>query len=160
MVAGYGGVYRATVIDDADPMLRHRLQVQVPEVFGDVPVWAAASLPVGAQRPLPAVGEAVSVSFEHGDTDYPVWEHAGAADARAAATRGYLGKYHGVVTDTDDPLYQRRLQVSVPEVDPTPAWALAAGGATDGAELPPVGSDVWVEYDNGDPGHPRWVGLA
>src|SRR6266511_3062442 len=74
MIAGYGGIYRATVLNDVDPMGQRRLQVQVPEVFGDRPVWAAASLPVGAEDPLPAVGEAVWVSFEHGDTDYPVWE--------------------------------------------------------------------------------------
>jgi hypothetical protein len=159
MVAGYGGIYWATVVDVADPMQRHRLQVLVPEIFGEVPVWAVASLPVGAGHPLPAVGEVVSVSFEHGDTDYPVWEHAVAAEGRSAATRGYLGKYHGVVTDIDDPLYQRRLQVSVPEVDPAPAWAVAAGGVADGTELPPVGSGVWVEYDHGDPSQPRWVGL-
>jgi hypothetical protein len=160
MVAGYGGIYRATVLNDVDPMGQRRLQVQVPEVFGDGPVWAAASLPVGAQDPLPAVGEAVWASFEHGDTDYPVWERAMAGQGRAMANRGYLGKYHGLVTDTDDPLYQRRLLVSVPELDPTPVWAVPGEDVPDGAELPALGSGVWVEYEDGDAGLPRWVGLA
>jgi hypothetical protein len=41
MVAGYGGVYRARVLDDVDPVGQRLLQVQVPEVFGDpTPVWA------------------------------------------------------------------------------------------------------------------------
>ena len=160
MVAGYGGFYQAMVLDDADPLRRQRLQVQVPEVFGEVPVWAAASLPVDAWVPRPTVGEIVSVSFERGDTDLPVWERAQSADGRAAATDGYVGKYRAVVTDSDDPLLQRRMQVTVPDVDPTPAWAVAAGDAAEGTELPPVGSGVWVEYDDGDPGRPRWVGLA
>lgn len=158
MVSGYGGVYRATVVDDADPTQGLRLRVVVPEVFGEAPVWAAASLPVAAQHALPGVGTAVSVSFEHGDTDYPVWEHTAGED-RAMATHGHLGKYHGVVVDADDPQYQRRLLVSVPEVDTEPVWAFAAGGAEYG-ELPAVGAGVWVEYVGGDPAHPRWVGLA
>jgi hypothetical protein len=95
------------VLDDVDPVGQRRLQVEVPDVFGDGPVWAAASLPVGAEDLLPGVGEAVWVSFEHGDSDYPVWERALAGQGRAMADRGYLGKYHGVVTDADDPLYQR-----------------------------------------------------
>jgi hypothetical protein len=159
MVAGYGGGYRATVLDDTDPIGQQRLQVQVPEVFGDTPVWAVASLPVGAEHPLPAIGEAVSVSFQHGDTDYPVWESALAGQDRAMATRGYLGKYLGVVTDSDDPLSQRRLLVSVPEVDPTPAWAVPGGDVFDGTEPPAPGSGIWVEYQDGDPGLPRWVGV-
>ena len=160
MVAGYGGIYRARGLDDVDPVGQRRLQVQVPEVFGDGPVWAAASLPVGAQDPLPAVGEAVWVSFEHADSDYPVWERALAGQGRAMANRGYLGKYPGVVMDTEDPLSRRRLLVSVPETDPTAVWAVPGEDVADGAELPALGSGVWVEYEDGDPGLPRWVGLA
>ena len=160
MVAGYGGIYRATVLNDVDPVGQCRLQVQVPEVFGDMPVWTAASLPVGAECPLPAVGEAVWVSFEHGDSDYPVWERVLAGQGRAMAGHGYLGKYRGVVTGTDDPLYQRRLLVSVPELDPSPVWAAPGEDVSDGVELPAAGSGVWVEYEDGDPGLPRWVGMA
>ena len=35
MVTGYGGTYRATVVDDADPMQQYRLLVLVPDVHGD-----------------------------------------------------------------------------------------------------------------------------
>ena len=42
VVTGYGGTFRATVVDGADPMQQSRLEVVVPEVYGDsVPVWAA-----------------------------------------------------------------------------------------------------------------------
>jgi Type VI secretion system/phage-baseplate injector OB domain len=157
VVTGYGGTYRATVVDDADPMQQHRLQVVVPEVYGDAAVWAVASLPVGPEEPLPAVGDVVWVSFEHGDTDYPVWEHDPGADE---ATAGYVGKYRGVVVGNDDPLQQGRVEVTVPEVDPERAWALPSDDDADHGEYPEIGAEVWIEYDNGDPAYPRWVGLA
>ena len=44
---------------------------------------------------------------------------------------------------------------------------LAAVSATDAqavvvtlVDLPDVGADVWIEYENGDPLYPRWVGIA
>jgi hypothetical protein len=70
-----------------------------------------------------------------------------------------VGKYRGRVVDTDDPMYAKRLKVEVPEVDPSPAWA-TAGFEVGEDDLPDVGSDVWIEYEYGDPAYPRWVGLA
>ena len=160
MVTGYGGTYRATVVDDADPAQQHRLQVVVPEVYADASVWAAASLPAGPTGLMPAVGDLVWISFEHGDTDYPVWERDPSADESADATAGYIGKYRGVVVANDDPMQQRRVEVTVPEVDPAPAWAQPAGDDVEHTESPAIGVEVWVEYDNGDPAYPRWVGLA
>jgi Type VI secretion system/phage-baseplate injector OB domain len=158
MVAGYGGSYRATVVDGADPAQHYRLQVLVPDIFGTEPVWAVAALPLDTARPLPTVGDAVSISFEHGDTDYPVWEHP--TTEQPGPTQGYPGKYHGTVTSIDDPLYQRRLQVTVPEVDATPTWATPAGQAAESEDLPPIGSAVWIEYEHGDPTQPRWVAVS
>jgi hypothetical protein len=154
VVTGYGGTYRASVVDDADPMAQNRLLVLVPEVYGDAAAWAAASLPSGPAGPMPAIGDLVWVSFEHGDTDYPVW----AGDrGSAGATGGYVGKYRGVVVANDDPMQLRRLEVTVAEVDQSPAWATRP---SDDVELPEIGAEVWIEYENGDPAHPRWVGLA
>jgi hypothetical protein len=107
VVTGYGGRYRATVVDDIDPTQQHRLQVVVPEVYGDTPVWAVASLPPGTGVPMPAVGDMVVVSFERGDTDYPVWERDRAAGESANAAGRHIGKYRGVVVGTDDPAQQR-----------------------------------------------------
>jgi len=159
VVTGYGGTYRGAVVDDADPLQQNRLQVVVPEVYGDASVWAAASLPPGPAA-VPAIGDPVWVSFQHGDTDYPVWERDQDADGSTGTTKGYIGKYRGAVVGNDDPLQRHRLEVTVPEVDPSPAWAEPSLDDVEQVEPPGIGSEVWIEYENGDPAHPRWVGLA
>jgi hypothetical protein len=154
-VTGYTGTYRGSVVDDADPLQQNRLLVVVPEIYGDASAWALSSLPPGDTAPLPGVGDVVWVSFEGGDAEYPIWQREHGADDGSRATAGYIGKYRGVVVDNDDPLQGRRLQVTVPEVNPSPAWA-----APPVDDVPGIGVEVWIEYENGDPAYPRWVGLA
>ena len=161
MATGYSGSYRATVLDNADPLQDDRLLVAVPEIWGDQPLWALASLP-GSVSTLPSVGELVWVSFERGDSDYPVWQHeqgTGYAGDPGDAGQRYVGKYRGLVIDVDDPSGEHRLRVRVPEVSDSEAWALP-GPYVDVEQPPPVGSEVWIEYDEGDPQYPRWVGVA
>lgn len=160
VVTGYGGTFRASVVDDADPMQQTRLQVVVPEVYGDeVPVWAAPSFEAGSAA-VPAIGDLVWVSFERGDTDYPVWQVDEGTDQGVPPAAGYIGKYRAVVVNNDDPLQEGRLEVSVAEVYPWPAWATAAVTDTPYDDPPEVGSEVWIEYECGDPAFPRWVGRA
>ena len=156
MVTGYGGTYRATVVDDADPMQQYRLLVLVPDVYGDTPIWAVA-LMAGAQ--LPAIDDLVWVSFEHGDSDYPIWEAGSGGQQDGQATGGYVGRYRGTVLSNDDPMQENRLEVIVPDVDPGSAWAMPSYD-TQYLTPPDAGADVWIEYDNGDPAYPRWVGVA
>ena len=83
------------------------------------------------------------------------------------ATQRFYGKYRGTVINNIDPLLRGRLLVSVPDVlGLTPSsWAEACAplagptGPPMGAYLvPPIGAGVWVEFEQGDPSYPIWVG--
>jgi uncharacterized protein involved in type VI secretion and phage assembly len=72
------GKYRASVLNNIDPMRLNRLQVQVPDAAGLLPVtWAMPCVPVAGLAngmvALPEIGSGVWVEFEQGDIDYPIW---------------------------------------------------------------------------------------
>lgn len=78
MTETYYGKYRATVVNNVDPMLTGRIQVMVPDVSGiALSSWAMPCFPVaGAQTGtlgVPPIGAGVWVEFERGDPDYPIW---------------------------------------------------------------------------------------
>lgn len=76
----------------------------------------------------------------------------------------FYGKYRGTVVNNVDPLNKGRVQVQVPDVlGLTPSgWAMpcvpVAGMQTGIFAVPPIGAGVWVEFEQGDPSHPIWVG--
>lgn len=76
----------------------------------------------------------------------------------------FFGKYRGKVAANQDPLQQGRLQVTCPAVlgDGRLSWALPcspyAGPRVGFFALPPVGANVWVEFEAGDPDFPIWSG--
>ncbi|NEQ30833.1 MAG: baseplate assembly protein [Leptolyngbya sp. SIO4C5] len=76
----------------------------------------------------------------------------------------FYGKYRGTVTNNVDPLRLGRLQVTVSDVVgliPS-SWALPcfpwAGPQMGMYFIPPIGAGVWVEFEQGDPDFPIWVG--
>jgi len=79
--AKYYGKYRATVINNIDPMLKGRLMLMIPDVLSLIPsTWAEACVPLaGPTGPpmgmyvVPPIGAGVWVEFENGDPDYPIW---------------------------------------------------------------------------------------
>jgi len=79
-------------------------------------------------------------------------------------TQRFYGKYRGMVLNNVDPMNQGRLQVQVPDVAGlVPAsWAMPcvplAGLQNGMMALPVIGSGVWVEFEQGNPDHPIWVG--
>jgi uncharacterized protein involved in type VI secretion and phage assembly len=155
MATGYGGTYKAVVIDNGDPMTQNRLMVTVPDV-GVESAWANP-LSGSSSGHLPAVGDEVLVQFEGGDSDHPVWQHDGAA---APTTATYVGVYRATVIDNLDPVQSNRLQVQVPDVLGGEAvWATASASLGTVSQLPEVGSGVWVQFDGGDPSHPEWTGV-
>ena len=78
--------------------------------------------------------------------------------------RRYYGKYRGTVLNNVDPMQMCRLMAMVPDVlGLTPStWAMpcmpVAGLQTGVYSVPPVGSGVWIEFEQGDPDYPIWVG--
>jgi uncharacterized protein involved in type VI secretion and phage assembly len=90
------GKYRGTVLNNIDPLQIGRLQLQVPDVFGETPTnWAMPCLPMAGPQmgicAIPPVGAAIWVEFEQGDANYPVWVGGfwnSAAEVPAAALLG------------------------------------------------------------------------
>ena len=76
----------------------------------------------------------------------------------------YYGKYRGVVLNNIDPMQMGRVQVQVPDVMGIglSSWAMACvpfTGKQSGVYcVPQIGAGVWVEFEQGDPDHPVWVG--
>jgi hypothetical protein len=76
----------------------------------------------------------------------------------------YFGKYRGTVVNNIDPMQLGRVQVSVPAVlgDGRMSWAMPctpyAGSGVGFFALPPVGANVWVEFEAGDPDYPLCAG--
>lgn len=81
--------------------------------------------------------------------------------------RAYYGKYAGTVINNLDPEMKARIQVEVPAVlgvvpsswaEPCVPLAGPPGVAMGVFLVPPVGAGVWVEFAQGDPERPIWVG--
>src|SRR6476469_9480802 len=76
----------------------------------------------------------------------------------------FFGKYRGKVTANQDPMNQGRIQVSVASIfeEGKQSWAMPcspyAGKGIGLFTIPPVGTNVWVEFEGGDPDYPIWSG--
>lgn len=78
--------------------------------------------------------------------------------------RQYFGKYRGSVINNIDPMQIGRLSVQVPDVlgPSTSSWAMPsfpiAGKQMGFWSIPPIGTGIWVEFEQGDSAHPIWSG--
>lgn len=76
----------------------------------------------------------------------------------------HYGKYRGLVIDNIDPEQIGRVLVQVPDVlgEIPSSWAMpcvpAAGIQSGCFIVPPIGSQVWIEFEQGDPEYPIWTG--
>ena len=70
----YNGTYRGVVIDNRDPQKLRRIKVQVPQVTGtQTTEWIWPSEPANVSTDAPPVGQAVWVSYQGGDPEFPLW---------------------------------------------------------------------------------------
>lgn len=74
----YYGLYRATVVNNIDPMQKGRINVIVLDAGGLTPSsWANPCVPFSGKQAgifcLPQIGSGVWIQFENGDPDQPVW---------------------------------------------------------------------------------------
>jgi len=84
---------------------------------------------------------------------------------QAVGPKTYFGKYKGTVLVNVDPELRGRIICKVPDVlglVPS-SWCEAcvplAGPAPMGIYVvPPIGAGVWVEFEQGNPDYPIWVG--
>lgn len=78
--------------------------------------------------------------------------------------RRFYGKYRGLVIENVDPMQIGRVLLQCADVlGETPSsWAMpcvpAAGIQAGCFMVPPIGSQVWVEFEQGDPDYPIWTG--
>lgn len=76
----------------------------------------------------------------------------------------FFGKYRGTVKQNLDPMQIGRVQVAVPAVlgESQLSWAMPsapfAGPGVGFFAIPPVGANVWVEFEAGNPEKPIWSG--
>lgn len=76
----------------------------------------------------------------------------------------FFGKYRGKVTANQDPLHLGRVQIIVPAIfgEGRQSWALPctpyAGKDVGLFLVPPIGANIWVEFEGGEPDYPIWSG--
>ncbi len=76
----------------------------------------------------------------------------------------FFGKYRGKVENNLDPMQLGRVQVSVPAVLGAGrlSWAMPcapyAGPGVGFFAVPPVGANIWVEFEGGDTDYPIYSG--
>ncbi len=84
--------------------------------------------------------------------------------SETATRERFYGKFRGTVVNNVDPMQIGRIMAIVPDasgMSPT-SWALPClpdAGINSGVfTVPQIGSGVWIEFEQGDPDHPIWVG--
>ena len=82
----------------------------------------------------------------------------------SAQPKKFYGKYRGTVINNVDPMQMGRIMAMVPDVSallPT-SWAMPcvpiAGKQSGSYFVPQIGAGVWIEFEQGDPDYPIWVG--
>ena len=82
-------------------------------------------------------------------------------------TQRFLGKFRATVLNNVDPEMRGRLMLNIPDVlgvvpstwaEPCTPLAGPTGPSMGVYMVPPIGAGIWVEFEQGDPNYPIWVG--
>lgn len=84
-------------------------------------------------------------------------------DATPESPGRFYGKYRGEVIDNDDIEGRGRILAIVPAIPGSLInWALPctpyAGELVGFFSIPPIGANVWIEFEGGNPSYPIWAG--
>jgi hypothetical protein len=84
--------------------------------------------------------------------------------AETAGPKRFYGKYRGLVIENIDPMQMGRIMAQVPDalgLIPS-SWAMPcvpfAGIQSGIFVVPPLGGQVWIEFEQGNPDYPIWTG--
>jgi hypothetical protein len=154
------GIYRAVCMDNADPIEKNRIKVQVPQVLGQsISDWAWPCLPVTSNADHPdhiphLASEVAALLVTHGAHaisgttggatvgTFGSHTHSFSYTATHAAHAGNSGELtHDHEDDEEDPL----------EVNGTEH--------TPHRKVPDLEQGVWVMFEGGDPNFPIWMGV-
>lgn len=77
----------------------------------------------------------------------------------------FSGIFRGVISDNNDPLKRGRIKAYVPAISEhdltwaEPCFPFNGSSKPDQYAIPPVGTKVWIEFEQDDPDRPIWVGI-
>ncbi len=92
------------------------------------------------------------------------WQAHRLRGGKGLSMKHYYGLYRGIVTHNLDPMGLGRIVATVPDAGGLAAssWALpsapVAGPGMGVFCLPPVGANVWIQFEAGDSARPVWTG--
>lgn len=95
------GTYRGIVKNNSDPKKENKLRVSIPQITGeDYLDWAEPCFnQINGPIVLPKVGDTVWITFESGDTSYPVWTGINKA-VPTTISNSYYGSFYNSAIQT------------------------------------------------------------
>lgn len=144
----YYGIYKGQVVENEDPDFRGRLKIKCPAVHGNKALnkWALSRGMYAGNGAgfyfLPQPGDPVWITFEGGDTDFPVWEYGWFPTDKAPADADHNiytlqtpGGHRFVIDEENSTIYIQYTNGQVIEVNENNISLGTLGGSAEKAVL-------------------------